>query len=106
MKYCRSCNREYANSEIFCEECRGKLVMSTQSKNGKTGLLVPEKKPDEISNAIIKVFSDRKLSSKLVVNGQKHVKISYSWDIVTGKFIKLIQDILHQKLFKTTALPS
>lgn len=60
-------------------------------KNGKTGLLVPEKKPDEISNAIIKILSDRKLSGKLAANGQKHVKTNYSWETVSEGFIKIMQ---------------
>ncbi|MBI2654824.1 glycosyltransferase family 4 protein [Candidatus Woesearchaeota archaeon] len=64
-------------------------------KNNQTGILVNERNENELSNAITKIMSDRKLLQKLSTNGIKFVKNNYSWDIVAKKF-----DDLYKKMEK------
>jgi len=62
-------------------------------QNNRTGLLVKEKNPKELSNAIIKLLSNHKLRERLAQNGQKRIKQIYSWKIVAQKFSQLVEDI-------------
>ena len=58
-------------------------------KDRKTGLLVDEKEPNQISEAIIKLLSNESLKTKLINNARNHVKQNYSWKIIKEKFEKV-----------------
>jgi len=62
-------------------------------KNNKTGLLVKEKNPRELAEAIIKVLSDAKLRDKLARQGQRYIKDKFSWKYVSESFNDLIEKI-------------
>lgn len=62
-------------------------------KNNKTGLLVKEKDPRELAEAIIKVLSDAKLRDKLARQGQKYIKANFSWDNIAESFDNMIKEI-------------
>src|SRR3989344_4513170 len=49
-------------------------------KNERTGLLVSEKDPDSLANAIIKILTDEKLAGKLGETGYKYVMNNFNWD--------------------------
>jgi len=62
-------------------------------KNNKTGLLVKEKDPRELAEAIIKILSDAKLRDKLARQGQKYIKANFSWDNIAESFDNMIKEI-------------
>lgn len=62
-------------------------------KNNKTGLLVKEKDPRELAEAIIKVLSDAKLRDKLARQGQRYIKANFSWDNIAERFDNMIKEI-------------
>ena len=62
-------------------------------KNGQNGLLVKEKDNKEIAEAIIKIMSSKKLSSKLAKRGFETATKHYSWEIVARKFNDFYREI-------------
>jgi len=62
-------------------------------EHNKTGVLVMQKSPKQLANAIIRLLSDSSLRKKLASNGQKKVKSAYSWELVGKKFNELITSI-------------
>ncbi|MBI2664913.1 glycosyltransferase [Candidatus Woesearchaeota archaeon] len=57
----------------------------------KTGLLVPEKAPDELADAIVRVLSDKKLNKKLTENAFAFVKERFTWNLVADRFAGLFR---------------
>ncbi len=55
-------------------------------KHRKTGLLVPQKDPEKLADAIIELLSDNKLRSRLARYGQEFVRKNFEWNIVAKKF--------------------
>lgn len=60
-------------------------------EHNKTGLLVRQKDPKQLANAIIKLLSSKSLRKRLALNGQKKVKSMYSWKLIGKKFNELIE---------------
>ena len=48
--------------------------------DGETGLLTPEKDPQSLAEALIRVLTDEKLAKRLADNGYQHVKTVFDWD--------------------------
>ena len=65
-------------------------------KHNKTGLLVGEKDPKGLSNAIIKLLSDNNLRKRLIKNGQIHVRQNYSWSSIIKKFSNIYKNLLER----------
>lgn len=63
-------------------------------KNGYNGLLVNQRNPHELSNAIIWLLRDRKKAAKLGKNAAKFVRKNYSWDKVSNEFSKIYNNLL------------
>ncbi len=57
--------------------------------HNKTGLLVPEKAPDALSDAILYLLNNRKKAVSLGRAGRKYVEEKFNWE----KIIKDIMDI-------------
>jgi len=55
-------------------------------KDGETGLLVPEKNPDRLADAIDKILSDRDLADRLARNGRLLVHEKYGWEKIASEF--------------------
>ncbi|MBC8488139.1 MAG: glycosyltransferase family 4 protein [Bacteroidetes bacterium] len=62
-------------------------------QDGYNGFLVPEKSSDELAKRIIKLLSDKKLTTKFRRNGLKTVREKFSWDVVSEKFIYIFSNI-------------
>jgi len=62
-------------------------------KHGKTGLLVPQKNPEELANAITKILTEKKLGISLSKNASQLVKEQFAWALVADKFAKLFNNI-------------
>jgi glycosyltransferase involved in cell wall biosynthesis len=62
-------------------------------KDGETGLLVNEKSPEGLANAIQRLYGDDKLCQTLVKNCKAHVNDFFSWDKIIGKQIELYKQL-------------
>jgi glycosyltransferase involved in cell wall biosynthesis len=62
--------------------------------NEETGLLVPEKDPQAIKNALLRVLRDEELRNRLNAGAKKHIDDSFSWPAVTAKLDHLYQRLL------------
>ncbi len=54
-------------------------------KDGYNGLLVPEKDPDALADAIIKLIENKDLREKFTKNAKKHIEEKFSWDAIMDK---------------------
>jgi len=62
--------------------------------NEKTGLLVKEKSPQELADAIKRLHDDPTLSKTLADNCRSHVNEFFSWDRITEKQITIYKNII------------
>jgi len=68
--------------------------------NEETGILVPEKDPQAIKDALLRVLRDETLRQRLTADAKKHVEDSFSWSAVTAKL-----DNLYKKLLESSDGP-
>jgi teichuronic acid biosynthesis glycosyltransferase TuaC len=66
-------------------------------KHGDTGLLIREKDPDDLSEKLILLLSDRTLRERLIQKGQEFVEENFSWDKISERFINTYQDVLKKR---------
>jgi glycosyltransferase involved in cell wall biosynthesis len=62
--------------------------------DGINGLKVPVKNPGAVANMVSSIMKNPELSSKLSNNSIHQSRDFYDWDIVTGKYIVLYEEIL------------
>ena len=60
-------------------------------KDGYNGFLVPEKSEVELAEKINILISDKLLRKKFIKNGLRTVYDNFSWDVISGKFIRLFE---------------
>jgi glycosyltransferase involved in cell wall biosynthesis len=66
-------------------------------QNGRTGLLVPPKNPDELAKTIIKLLENGDFAKNLAIQGKKEVKQRFSADKITRLEEELYLEILEGK---------
>lgn len=62
-------------------------------KDGYNGLLVPEKDPEALAQAIIKLIKDESLREKFVKNAKEYIKEKFGWNNIIEKLIKIYIDL-------------
>jgi len=62
--------------------------------DGKTGLLVKEKSPQDLADAIRRLHDDPSLSKSLADNCLAHVREFFSWDRITEKQVAIYKKII------------
>lgn len=62
-------------------------------KHNKTGILVEQKNPNQLANAVLNLLRNKNLQKKLNKNAMKHIKDLYSWGIVADKFEKVYSKV-------------
>jgi glycosyltransferase involved in cell wall biosynthesis len=62
-------------------------------EDGATGLLVPEKDPQALADANVKVLSDRGLAKRLGEAGYAHVKRKFDWEVITRDMVELYRQV-------------
>jgi glycosyltransferase involved in cell wall biosynthesis len=60
-------------------------------ENGKNGLLVPERSPDKLAEALLTLVRDTALRERLVVGAQEDVRERFSWERVGKRFDALFR---------------
>jgi glycosyltransferase involved in cell wall biosynthesis len=58
------------------------------------GFLVPEKSPQEISNKIIELFSNKDIMIKFRLNGIKTINEKFSWNSISEEFCDLFHTVV------------
>lgn len=64
-------------------------------KHKKTGLLVDERSPDQISSAVIKLTEDETLKNKIISNGYSLSSTFFSRAYSARSFSMLFEDLIH-----------
>ena len=62
-------------------------------EDGKTGVLVEPENPDELAEAIIKLFQDRARSKKIGMAGREFIREAFSADKMLDKVVQLYQQL-------------
>jgi len=57
--------------------------------NEKTGLLVPQKDPQALAGALIRILSDRELANRLGQAAFEHVRKSYCWETIVARLMEV-----------------
>src|SRR5574341_68182 len=57
--------------------------------DSQTGLLVPQKDPQKLADAILRVLQDTALSKRLGENGYHHCQKHFSWESITQELIQI-----------------
>ncbi len=63
-------------------------------KDRETGLLVPEKDPEALADAIEKLLKDEKLASRLAENGYKYVIENFTSSKIADKMLDIYSEVL------------
>lgn len=61
------------------------------------GMLIPPNQPRALSNAIIRLYKNKKLRQKFAENGRNFVLHNFSWDIAFKEYREIYDDILSIK---------
>ncbi|UCD92976.1 MAG: glycosyltransferase family 4 protein [Methanobacteriota archaeon] len=65
-------------------------------EDGKTGFLVPERSPEEISKAIVRVMKDDNLRDSLADNASEKAATHYSWAAVSERFDEILTNMVQE----------
>ena len=65
------------------------------SKN--LGILVEQKNPDQLTEAILKLLNDKDLREYYADNAYNHVMKNFTWESIANKYIKVYNEILNYK---------
>jgi glycosyltransferase involved in cell wall biosynthesis len=60
-------------------------------KHGETGLLVPEKDPGALVQAIARILRDRSLAARLTMQGLQHARTYFDWDRINRQVLDLYE---------------
>ena len=63
-------------------------------ENGSDGLLVDSMKPDEIAKAIITLFKNRELATRLGKNALKKIKEGYTWEKIVQQYEQAYEEAM------------
>jgi glycosyltransferase involved in cell wall biosynthesis len=61
---------------------------------GKTGFLVEKGNPEQLIDKFSLLLEDKKLAKKMGDDGRKFVEETFNWELITKKFIKIIESYL------------
>ena len=62
-------------------------------EDGENGLLVPPKHPEELAQAILRLYRDKKLRSKLGEKARKTVLERYTAEKVVNQYIETFESV-------------
>ncbi|NND66704.1 MAG: glycosyltransferase [Halioglobus sp.] len=65
--------------------------------DGRTGLLVPQRSPEALARALLRLYQDPALCAALGAGGRKHVQAQYDWRVISDRFLDVFRDILEQR---------
>jgi len=62
--------------------------------DGENGLLVPERSPEAIARAVLKIAADSDLRQRLTISAREDVNRRFSWEVIAGEFEQLFNDVI------------
>jgi len=65
-------------------------------KDGETGLLVPEKNPEKLAEAMVRILTDPALAARLGQAGREFQRSYFDWDRITDSLIAEFRDEDHR----------
>jgi len=65
--------------------------------DGQTGLLVPEKDPKALAEAIVYVLTHEHFSQRLGEKGRRYVEEQFGWGKITDKLIDLYRNVMRDE---------
>jgi glycosyltransferase involved in cell wall biosynthesis len=66
-------------------------------EHGVSGLLVGQKNPYELAQAIVYLADHNNLRQKFSVNARQHIESNFSWDSVVDRFDAVYRELLVKK---------
>lgn len=66
-------------------------------RDGETGLLVEEKNPEALAQAIGRLLDNSALAEELVRKGQDHIEKRFSWPVVTNHLEKVYAEVIDRR---------
>jgi len=63
-------------------------------EDGKTGLVVAQRSPEQIANAVIRLTDDRALRRWLAINGRGHVLKRFDWEAISQKYKSIMRTLI------------
>jgi glycosyltransferase involved in cell wall biosynthesis len=64
--------------------------------HGDTGLLVPQKNPEAIARAVVRLLEEPELRRQLAVNGRNHVLRNFDWAAIGRRYAALIDEVVQE----------
>jgi len=62
--------------------------------DGQTGVLVPQKSPQALAEALLKLCGDPGLCRELGASGRRHVQTNYDWRVISNRFIEVFHGLI------------
>ncbi|MGJ7045218.1 glycosyltransferase involved in cell wall biosynthesis [Thermoanaerobacterium thermosulfurigenes] len=78
---------------VICSNIGG---MKEIVKNGQTGILVPQKSPEEIAGALKSIKRNQELRAEIGYNARKYVEENHSYISHAKKFIQIYESVIKQ----------
>jgi glycosyltransferase involved in cell wall biosynthesis len=63
-------------------------------QDGKNGLLIPSKHPEELAEAILQLYKDQKLRRRLGENARKTVLEKYTAEKVVNQYLEIFESVM------------
>jgi len=63
-------------------------------EDGKTGLVVAQRSPEQIANAVIRLTGDPALRRSLAANGRKHVLKRFDWETISQEYKAIMRALV------------
>jgi glycosyltransferase involved in cell wall biosynthesis len=64
---------------------------------GRTGLLVPEKSPEALAKAVLKLLAEADLRGHLAANGRNHVTRNFDWSVISRRYAVLFDQSIGKR---------
>lgn len=65
--------------------------------DGRTGLLVPQKSPEALAQAVLRLYRDPDLRAELGNGGRQHVQHNYDWRVVSARLGQVFEGVLQRQ---------
>ena len=65
-------------------------------ENGKTGLLVPDHKPETVSQAISRLLKDPGLAAEMGKRGRARIEAEFGLEKMVGSYVSIYKKMLSQ----------
>jgi N-acetyl-alpha-D-glucosaminyl L-malate synthase BshA len=66
-------------------------------KHNQTGILIPQKNPDAIADAVVDLLKNTKKREQLSLNGREYVKNNFNWEEQSLKYITIYKNLINRE---------